>query len=157
MSALVSPPRKLQVMQAFVDVVKRVPGMRGAGYDVPFDFERKNHPFAYVYDTGESYSVEAMSMHSDNTLEVETSVVFQCAESPGKTPLVLGNIILADVLRELAKDYTLGGVATNTLPQGSIVRQLAGADHRMLAAVTLQHTVRYTSPLREPYGEFPPQ
>lgn len=157
MSTILAKSRRAVVIDALVDVVKRAASVRGAEHDVPFDVERGHLPFAYVYDTDESYDVEAMGMHADCTLSVEVDVVFEYAEQPNRLPRVVGQRILAEVMRELAQDYTLGGAATNLLPQSSAIRELATESGKSLAAVSLQYQVRYTTPLREPFGEHPPE
>lgn len=150
-------PRRLVVVDALVDAIKRTPGIRQAAHDVPFHFERQTHPFAYVYDTDEQYDVESMGMHSDNTLDVQVDVVFEWADERNRSPRVIGNRILADVLREIANDFTLGGQATNVTPQASAIRELATDDSSKLAATSIQFSVRYTHPLLNPYGENPPR
>lgn len=151
MSVLSPNPRRLQVIDAFVGVVKRVPSVRGAEHDVPFDFERRNHPFAYVYDTDETYDLGSVHGQSDNTLNIEVAVAYEWDEAPNRTPRVIGNRILAEVLREVARDRKLGGTARDTQPTGSAIRELATDDGSRLAACAVQFAVNYHYPQTEPF------
>lgn len=143
--------RRMQVIEAFVDVVKRVPGVRSAAHDVPFAFERRTHPFAYVYDLDETYDLGSIHGHSDNTLSIEADIVFEWAEQANKTPRVIGNDFLAHLLREVAKDRKLGGAARDTQPTGSAIRELATDDNSNLAACSVQFDVNYHYPQTDPF------
>ena len=151
MSVLTAKPRRLHVIDSFVGVVKRVPSVRGAEHDVPFDFRGKNHPYAYVYDTDESYDLGSVHGQSDNTLSIEVAVAFEWSEAPNKTPRVIGNRILAELLREVAKDRKLGGAARDTQPTGSAIREIETDLEMRLAVVAVQFSVSYHYPQTDPF------
>lgn len=142
---------RLAVIDAFVDVMRRVSSIRGAEHDVPFDVERKKHPFAYVYDTDEEYNLGSIHGQSDNTLSMEVAVVFEYAERPGQTPRVIGSRILAEMIAAVAADIKLGGVARDTVPTASTIRELATDSTEKLAALSVEFNVSYHYPQKEPF------
>lgn len=150
MSVLAQKPRRLDVIDGFVSVVKRVPSVRGAEHDVPFEFRARQMPYAYVYDTDESYDLGSVHGQSYNTLSIEVAVAFEWSEAHGKTPRVIGNRILAEVLREVARDTKLGGVACDTQPTGSTIREIETDVEARLAVVAVQFSVSYRYPQTEP-------
>lgn len=148
---LAPKPRRLAVIDGFVGVVKRVPSVRGAEHDVPFEFRARQMPFAYVYDTDESYELGSIHGQSDNTLSIEVAVAFEWSEAPNRTPRVIGNRILAELLREVAKDRKLGGVARDTQPTGSTIREIETDVEARLAVVAVQFSVSYHYPQTDPF------
>lgn len=146
-------PKRLAVINAFVEVLRQAQGVKGAEHDVPFEYEGRKFPFVFVYDTDEEYNLEGASDQSDNTLLVETSTVFEWSEQRNKTPRVLGSTLLANQLRQVALSFRLGGLALDATPSDSSIGEVVTDDGAKLAAAVCRWRIRYSHPQTNPFVE----
>lgn len=146
-------PKRLAVINAFVDVLRQTPGVKGAEHDVPFEYEGRKFPFVFVYDSDEEYNFEGATDQSDTTLMVETSTVFEWSEQRNKTPRAIGSTLLAHQLRQVALNFRLGGIALDVTPSESSVGEVVTDDGTKLAAAVCRWRIRYSYPQTNPFVE----
>lgn len=144
-------PKRLAVIDAFVEVMKSCRSIKGAEHDPPFEYEGKKYPFAYVYDSGEEYSFDGAPNFNEVTLSLESTTVFEFSEHRGKTPRVFGAAILAEQIAAVARNFRLGGLALDVTPTSSAIGEMTTDDGSKLAATVVTWRVRYTCPLADPY------
>lgn len=143
-------PKRLAVIDDVVATIKaRIPAVRRADYDVPFDFSR-DECRAYVFDFDETYDVGDRHGKLFNTMSVAVVIAFEYGE--GERSLHrLGNRHVADVIAALLADVGRGGTAFDTMPTSSAIQDLA-AQCEHLGAVTVHFDIRYIVPFGQPYA-----
>jgi len=144
-------PKRLAVIDAFVSVIAGCRSIKGAAHDVPFEYEGKKYPFAFIYDSDEEYSFDGAPNFNEVTLSLESTTVFEFSEQRGKTPRVLGAAILAEQLAAVMQNFRLDGLALDVTPTSSAIGEVATKDGSDLAATVVTWRVRYTCPLTDPY------
>lgn len=154
-------PKRLAVIDAVVELINSVPSIKSAEHDVPFDYETSQQlPRAYVFDADEEVNdLDMGGFNTQNTLTVESDIVFEYRESPkSQRPRIFGNQILAEVKQRVAEESTkrngpvLRGLAVDIHYRGSApIVPLATANNRQIAALTVTLTVEYHEQSTEPF------
>lgn len=154
-------PKRIAVIEAMVALFASLPSVRSAAYDVPFDYERSTQlPRVYVFDADES--IDDMAMNGVNlcTLTLEADVVFEWAETGGKTPHTVGNQLLAEIKHAVGRERTklggkpvLGGLALDVRLKSNTIQALATSNDRKLGAVVVSIDTEYHEQMVNPYVE----
>ena len=147
-------PLRLQLIDRFQRILRAMPSVRAVEYDLPFDFDlpAEKMPHVWIYDFDEAYNLSDMNGQSSNTLKALTVLSYKYTEDRERSLLRRGNGLLAELLKAVMADHTLGGLAFLVQPLRSTIQDIADKSP-LLGALGVEWEIQYYMPLSNPYGQ----
>lgn len=151
-------PIPLLIIDDLVATIPRCESIKRCVYDQPLDFAGTGPlPAAAVYDV-QCFYEDGSTDHLDATLSLLVEVGFRFSSKPGQTVREQGQLIYADVIREVMKDWKRGRhpeskapLATRTTPRGYGINPEPGAEDvgRLGIELDVEFQVNRLNPWRQ--------
>jgi len=142
-------PLRYQCVNAIAGKLLASREVRGVSVEVPFEYDRQDLPWAYLWEYDEEYDPRA-SGQLFCTLNVGVAIAYPYTDAGDFR--WQGNVLAARLHEILDTDQRVGGVAYSLLPTGTVLGDLA--EHRAnLGVLFRSFALKYWMPLGRPFAQ----